>query len=428
MVKWPVVLLLVAGSVVAARGATLYEQAQAAYGRADHATAFVKCVETLEAAPAGPDAKHARYLMEVIWTGKLRASDRQQVLEQLKPTRPGLASLCDSIVAESQTNWNQAAGLTLEFIAGAPDDGWRRFAIAQLCRQLPEAKNCTADPATLTQAAIRLRQMTLRDCPDAVRQFANRLIAQNRKPEAARLRAEWRRLALVSDSRSYLASQYLEQIVTDYLTAGATNEARQCAEELISQRSNEWRTCVTVAGAFMNTGNADVAYQLLRRDSEKRPAAERSELLKYFPEQQEILYRKLSETKSTDAAQALAAVWRDGFLKAELRDQLAQEHYHLVMRQKPADYPIWEVRAYQTFPFPDIGTEYLSTLYLNGEVKQSVGYSSHAMFATNNPVASMAGGEFKNGDILQVKIDLKQKRQWQISLWSNKITLEGLKQ
>ena len=428
MVKWLGALLLVAGGVGAARGEALYDQVQAAYGEGDNATAFLKCVAVIEAQPASPAAPHARYLMELLMAGKLRPPERRQVLEQLQPTRPWLAALLGGVDAEARTNWNQAVGLTLEFIAGAPDDGWRKLATAQLCRELPGAMTGTTDPATLTQAASRLRQLPLRDCLDALRQFADRIISQNSKPEAARLRAEWRRLQLTTDSRSYLQNQYVAQIVTDYLAAGATNEAQQCAEELIGLRGNEWRPCLTVATAFMNIGEAPFAWQLLRRGIAGQPAAERGALLKYLPEQQEILYQQFSATQNKDAAQALAGVWREGFLKDELRDRLVQAHYRLVMQQRPANYPVWEVRIYQTFPFPDIYTEYTPTLYLNGELKQSLGQSSHAMSATNNPVASMAGGEFKNGDVLQVKVDMKQKRQWQASLWTNKITLEGLKQ
>ena len=423
-----IALLLVAGLVASVRGDTVYDQAQAAYGRADNATAFLKCVEVIEARPVSSDAPRARYLMEVLMAGKLRPGERRQVLEQLQPTRPWLAAFLGGLDAEVKTNWNQAAGLTLEFIAGAPDDGWRKLATAQLCRELPEATACPTDPATLVQAAIRLRQIPLRDCAEAVRTFAERLIGQNyNKPEAARLRAEWRRLTLTSENRSYLPNQYVEQIVADYLAAGVTNEAKQCAEELIGQRGGEWRTCLTVATAFMNTGDPAFAGQLVRRGIENQPAAERGALQKYLPEQQEILYRQFSETSNKEAAQALAGVWREGFLKNELRDRLVQEHYHLRLRQIPAAYPAWDVRIYQTFPFPDIYTDYMPTLYLNGELKQSVGQSSHAMSATNNPVASLAGGEFKNGDVLQVKVDLKQKRQWQASVWTNKLTLEGLK-
>ena len=429
MVRGLAAWLLIAGLVASVRGDALYDQVQAAYGRADNATAFLKCVEVIEARPISPDAPRARYLMELLMAGKLRPPERRQVLEQLQPTRPWLAAFLGSLDAEAKTNWNQAASLTLEFIAGAPDDGWRKLATAQLCRQMPEAMACPGDPATLVEAAIRLRQMTLRDCSDALRQFADRLIAQNSKPEAARLRAEWRRLALLAaGSQNYYSTSYIEQMVTDYLATGATNEARQCAEELIAQHGSSWKTCLTVAAAFMNTGTLGVAQQLLRRAIESLPASERGELANYLPEQQEILYRKFTETKNAEAAQALAAVWREGFLKAELRDQLVQEHYRLVMRQKPAAYSIWEVRIAQTFPFPDIYTEYQPTLYVNDELKQSLGSSSRAMSASNNPVASMAGGMFKNGDVLQCKVEVRQKRQWQTTLWTNKITLEGLKQ
>jgi len=49
--------------------------------------------------------------------------------------------------------------------------------------------------------------------------------------------------------------------------------------------------------------------------------------------------------------------------------------------------------------------------------------------ATSDPITSMSGDEFKNGDVLQCKIELAQKvegRLWQTTLWTDKITLQGL--
>ena len=152
-------LLLATGLVVSAHGEALYDQAQAAYGQGDNATAFMKCVEVIETQPTSAAAPHARYLMDLLMAGKLRPPERRQVLEQLQATRPWLAAFLGGMDAEARTNMNQAVGLTLEFIAGAPDDGWRKLAVPQLCRQLPEATACQADPATLVQAAIRLRKI-----------------------------------------------------------------------------------------------------------------------------------------------------------------------------------------------------------------------------------------------------------------------------
>ena len=428
MVRRLVAWVLLAGFIGSARGDALYDQVQAAYGRADNATAFLKCVEVIEARPVSPDAPRARYLMELLMAGKLRPPERRQVLEQLQSTRPWLAAFLGGLDAEAKTNWNQAASLTLEFIAGAPDDGWRKLATAQLCRQLPEAMACPADPATLVQAAIRLRQLTLRDCVDGVWSFAERIIAQNSRPEAARLRAEWRRLLLTSDRRSYLQNQSIEQIVMDYLAAGETNEVHQFAEEWISHRGNELTACTTVAGAIMKGGDSEFAYQLLRRTSEKRPAGERSELLKYFPEQQEILYQKFSETKSNDVAQMLAAVWRDGFLKAEVCERLMQEYYHFDLRQTPGDKPGWDLCIAPTFPFPNIQVEDRLTLYRNDKIEQSLGWSAFSWSSSTGTRASFGYRNFNNGDVLQCKVEVRQKQQWQTTLWTNKITLEGLKQ
>jgi hypothetical protein len=40
----------------------------------------------------------------------------------------------------------------------------------------------------------------------------------------------------------------------------------------------------------------------------------------------------------------------------------------------------------------------------------------------------MSGGVFRNGDVLQCKIHLRQGKQWQTLLWTNKIVLENLRQ
>jgi hypothetical protein len=120
-------------------------------------------------------------------------------------------------------------------------------------------------------------------------------------------------------------------------------------------------------------------------------------------------------------------------LKDEIKEQLTQEYYQLVLRQIPTGgYPSWDVRCNQTFPFPDVYTDFTPTLYLNDQVKWSPGHSQKAcaMTATNDPITSMSGGEFKNGDVLQCKIVLSQTangRSWQMSLQSNKIVLQGLK-
>ena len=54
------------------------------------------------------------------------------------------------------------------------------------------------------------------------------------------------------------------------------------------------------------------------------------------------------------------------------------------------------------------------------------------MAVIGGPITSQTGGALKNGDVVQYKIDLTQidrdrGRQWQISLWSNRITLQKLK-
>jgi hypothetical protein len=137
------------------------------------------------------------------------------------------------------------------------------------------------------------------------------------------------------------------------------------------------------------------------------------------------------------AAQILSDLWFADFLGDQIKGQLAEEHYHLVLRQLPYDgYPSWDVRSVLTFPFPEVWTDFTPTLYVNNQVKWSPGQpqSSCAMNSTSNsfgnPITSMSGGGFRNGDVLQCKIDLRQmvnRRPWQMSLWTDKIELQGLK-
>jgi hypothetical protein len=139
--------------------------------------------------------------------------------------------------------------------------------------------------------------------------------------------------------------------------------------------------------------------------------------------------------KGRDAG-LLSNLWRDGRLDDAIKDQLAQEHYHLVLRQilSSGGVPCWEVRCSQTFPFPDVFTDFTATQYVNDQIQGTPGESckSCSMTSTNDAIAGQSGGILKNGDVVRYKIDLTQTdrergRQWQISLWSNKITLQTLK-
>jgi hypothetical protein len=155
---------------------------------------------------------------------------------------------------------------------------------------------------------------------------------------------------------------------------------------------------------------------------------------------QRKLYTEFSQVEVPDAkdraARTLSELWQEGLLDDGIKDRLAQEHYHLVLRQITSSdgYPGWEVDCSQTFPFPDVYTTFTPTLYLNDQVNWSPGkpQRSWSMTVTNDALWSQTGGVFKNGDVVQYKFDLNQTdrdrgRQWQISLWSNKITLQKLK-
>ena len=158
------------------------------------------------------------------------------------------------------------------------------------------------------------------------------------------------------------------------------------------------------------------------------------------PPLQEKLAQKFDQAEDSadkqHSAHNLSRLWRTGFLADQTKRQLVERHYRLVLRQLPKEWPSWEVRIEPLFPFPHVWTDFTPTLYQNGRVKWSPGrpQTSRAMDdagkPSGDPIASMGGGEFRNGDVLQCKIDLAQKvdgQPWQITLWTDKVVLQGLK-
>ena len=154
-------------------------------------------------------------------------------------------------------------------------------------------------------------------------------------------------------------------------------------------------------------------------------------------ERQEAISKEFNQTTTQAAkdndAQILSDLWRAGLLKDEIKEQLVQEHYQFVLQQIPSKdgIPSWIVKCHQTFPFPNVYTAFTPTLFANNQVNWSPGESQTScdMSATNVVIASMTGGDFKNEDVLQCKVDLSQTgngQSWQKSLWSNKIVLQGL--
>lgn len=154
-------------------------------------------------------------------------------------------------------------------------------------------------------------------------------------------------------------------------------------------------------------------------------------------ERQEAIFATFNQSKdqaeNDSNGQTLSFLWRAGLLNDEIKEQLMQKHYRIVLQQISSrdGVPSWVVHSSLTFPFPNVYTAFTPTLYLNDQVKWSPGEPQTlcAMNATNNPITSMTGGVFKNGDALQCKIDLSQTvngKVWSNSLWSNKIVLQGL--
>jgi len=154
--------------------------------------------------------------------------------------------------------------------------------------------------------------------------------------------------------------------------------------------------------------------------------------------QQEGIFKEFNDTaiqaERSHDAKILSDLWRADLLKDEIKDQLALDHYHVLLRQivSPNGVPAVVVDCSQTFPFPDVYTAFTPTQYLNDQVSWAPGSPQKSCSMTvTNTLTSMAGGAFKNGDIIQYKIELMQKdtdrgRSWQKSLWSNKIELRGL--
>ncbi len=157
-------------------------------------------------------------------------------------------------------------------------------------------------------------------------------------------------------------------------------------------------------------------------------------------EQQDTTFKTFSLTKDQSGkdrnAQILSKLWRAGLLKDEIKDQLVEEHYQLVLRQilERDGRPSWDIQCHQTFPFPDVYTKFIKTRFLNGQIKYFASEphksdGAWAMSATSS-AWSESGGEYKNGDVVQFKIELNQTingRSWKKSLWTNKIELQGLK-
>jgi hypothetical protein len=202
---------------------------------------------------------------------------------------------------------------------------------------------------------------------------------------------------------------------------------------------------------------------------------------------QEIIFQAFGQTqnqleKGRDA-QVLSDFWRASLLKDEIKEPLVQEHYEFVLRQRNMSgggISALEMRCNHTFPFPDVHTTFTPILYVNDKVSspderetlvtnRTVLYvngkvaspDEEAAWATRNgpinrithqnkwpsfqqgtramngTVADVAmfggniGGNFKNGDVLQCKMDLEQTvngHSWKTSLLSNKIVLQGLKE
>lgn len=142
----------------------------------------------------------------------------------------------------------------------------------------------------------------------------------------------------------------------------------------------------------------------------------------------------------------LSELWRQGLLKDEIKERLTREHFGLVFNQLHNDprVPSFEVRYYQTFPFPDTWTEFTPALYRNDKVEWAPNkpQTGVAMSQYNVTLTSRSGGVIKNGDVLQYRIDLQQTvpprgakvdtnsspKVWRMSLWTQQLVVDGLEE
>ncbi len=138
------------------------------------------------------------------------------------------------------------------------------------------------------------------------------------------------------------------------------------------------------------------------------------------------------------SAYLLSELWRAGMLKDEIKQQLVRDHYRMVLFQVYGNdgAPNVVVRGFQTFPFPDVWTEFTPTLYRNGQVEWSPGKAqkAHVMSINNSTITSQIGGALNHGDVLQYRIVLRQSgdatvgqmRPWEVSVWSNRLLVQGI--
>ena len=183
--------------------------------------------------------------------------------------------------------------------------------------------------------------------------------------------------------------------------------------------------------------------------AETSPAA-LSDLDAYAAEQDRMLEELRHATAQSfwdHSAYVLSELWRAGLLKDEIKEQLVSEHYRVVLLQSHGSggVPSFVVRCYQTFPFPDIWTEFTPTLYRNDQVEWAPEQPqrAHAMSQNNSTITSRSGGVVKKGDVLQYRIEVSQAkrdlsdnrsvntaqvRPWRMTLWTNKLLAQGLKE
>jgi hypothetical protein len=197
-------------------------------------------------------------------------------------------------------------------------------------------------------------------------------------------------------------------------------------------------SCHAPGGSSLSIAGPKPAASAALSAPSNHPAYAALSLPAYVDEQEGLLWEFQHSTVRAHrnrSAGLLCQLWENGQIKEEIWGQLLETHYRMCLRQigPHSGVPSWLVRPVRTFPFMDHWTDFTPTLFCNGEIKWAPGQPqmSCGMSSTVNPIASMTGGEFKNGDVLQCRIDIVQKvggKYWHRSLWSNKITLGGLRQ
>ncbi len=323
-------LLMASGAAPAARSETAteaYNVALQAYWREDFGGALEQALVVLETYPEAPEAKYARYLLDLLWQRPLSAEVRNQLQEHWQHRYPWLTLLLAVRDAEARREWNQATDWLLEFVAGATNAVAVRLGVQQLGRVAANATACQVAPGAMLTALRKMREMDLANIvtatvpfsptwlrPEsgrsdaaehdyllrAVRDFLGRTVLRDRAPATAAVRAEaWWLL--------YRWGKNLgdaENALRALLGLGDLTRGRQLTDELLAgpQSTNLYETLVDL---WSDTAQPEVAFVIVGRAWRDLPGNRQGRLQHQF---EYMCKRHLSNPTAPSAARVLEAL------------------------------------------------------------------------------------------------------------------------